>query len=102
MNDPIERDDVIKALRLEYPMMPLFKELQEEWAIKTEGYRKAEKVIMSLPSAKPQGKWIEVTNGRGGHECSECHDYAPSFQSGAEYLSRFCPNCGADMRGGGE
>lgn len=48
---------------------------------------------------RPKGKWVEVTNGRGGHECSECHDYAPSFQNGAERLSHFCPSCGADMRG---
>ena len=48
--------------------------------------------------ARQQGEWIEVTNGRGGHECSKCHDYAPSFQSGEEHLSHFCPNCGVDMR----
>lgn len=54
--------------------------------------------------AKPvvKGNWIKVTNGRGGHECSNCHEYAPSYQSGNEHLSFFCPNCGArmaDMRG---
>jgi predicted RNA-binding Zn-ribbon protein involved in translation (DUF1610 family) len=46
---------------------------------------------------KPQGEWIEVTNGRGGHECNQCGEYAPSYQSGDEYLSKFCPNCGAKM-----
>ena len=58
--------------------------------------------IMRLPAAdvKPvvRGKWIPVTNGRGGHECSECHDYAPSYQVGSEHLANYCPNCGADMR----
>lgn len=43
------------------------------------------------------GKWIPVTNGRGGMECSICHDYAPSYQSCEEYLSKYCPNCGAKM-----
>lgn len=43
------------------------------------------------------GNWIPVTNGRGGHECSRCHQYAPSYQSGNEYLSRFCPFCGCYM-----
>lgn len=73
------------------------------------GYDNAEncKLIKSMPSVTPsrlkwqeprQGHWIKVTNGRGGHECDVCHDYAPSFQSGDEYLSAFCPNCGADMR----
>ena len=51
MSDLIKRSDAIKALRLEYPMMPMFKSLREEWAIKTEGFRKAEEVIMSVPSA---------------------------------------------------
>ena len=65
-------------------------------------------VLRNLPPAdvRPvvRGRWVPVTNGRGGHECSECHEYAPSYQSGNEYLSRFCPGCGsyngADMRGG--
>lgn len=46
----IDADALIMALRLEYPMMPMFKESQKEWAIKTEGYRKAEEVIKDAPS----------------------------------------------------
>ena len=45
------------------------------------------------------GKWIPVTNGRGGNECNKCHDYAPSWQTGKERLTAFCPNCGARMVG---
>ena len=45
------------------------------------------------------GKWIPVTNGRGGMECSICHEYAPSYQNGAEYLSKYCPSCGAKLEG---
>ena len=48
---------------------------------------------------RKRGKWIPVTNGRGGHECNLCHDYAPSWQTGEERLTNFCPECGADMRG---
>ena len=51
---------------------------------------------------RPTGEWIEVTNGRGGHECSECHSYAPSYASGDEHLSDYCPNCGAKMGGDSE
>ena len=64
-----------------------------------------EKVLLindleKLPPAEPKrGKWIPITNGRLGHECDQCHEYAPSYESGNEYLSRFCHNCGADMRG---
>ena len=46
----IDADALIMALRLEYPMMPMFKENQKEWGIKTEGYRKAEEVIKDAPS----------------------------------------------------
>ena len=45
------------------------------------------------------GKWILVTNGRGGHECNLCHSYAPSYQNGSEHLSKFCCECGAKMEG---
>lgn len=50
-------------------------------------------------SAEPQkmGRWIKVTNGRGGHECDVCRTYAPSYTDGDEYLSAFCPYCGAKM-----
>ena len=57
----------------------------------------------SIPAAdvKPvvRGKWIPVTNGRGGSECNQCHAYAPSHQCGVEYKSNYCPNCGAKMDG---
>lgn len=78
-------------------------------------------VILNLPSAQPErcedcvnfsktrllipqterkkGKWIPVTNGRGGYCCELCNRYAPSYRSGEEHLSSFCPNCGAEMRG---
>ena len=60
MSELIKRQDAIMALKLEYPMMPMFKELREEWAIKTEGYRKAEEIIMSLPSAEPPNYAKEI------------------------------------------
>ena len=56
--------------------------------------------IDTMPSATPTertGHWIKVTNGRGGHECDICHEYAPSYQDGDEYLTKYCPNCGAKM-----
>ena len=48
---------------------------------------------------RKKGKWIPVTNGRGGYCCELCNRYAPSYRSGEEHLSSFCPNCGAEMRG---
>ena len=85
MAEYIDREAAIDALRDAYG----------------DSYR-AEDYIRAIPAAdvKPvvRGKWIPVTNGRGGHECSECHDYAPSYQVGSEHLANYCPNCGADMR----
>jgi hypothetical protein len=46
---------------------------------------------------RPRGRWVPVTNGRGGNECTECGWYAPSYQSGAEWLANYCPHCGAKM-----
>ena len=54
--------------------------------------------IRDLPfEERRTGHWIPVTNGRGGHECDICHEYAPSYQSGDEHLTKYCPNCGAKM-----
>lgn len=56
----------------------------------------------TLPSVTPQpksGHWIAVTNGRGGHECSLCHEYASSYKDGDERLTKYCPSCGAKMKG---
>ena len=104
MSDLIKRSDAIKALRLEYPMMPMFKSLREEWAIKTEGFRKAEEVIMSIPSAdRPQGEWIdaEIPLESGGsmpiQVCNLCKTFYPLAYTGGGH--RFCPNCGARMKG---
>ena len=64
--------------------------------------RYIEKKVRSIPTVEAKevvhGEWIAVTHGRGGHECSTCKTYAPSYASGSENLSNFCPNCGADMR----
>lgn len=56
--------------------------------------------LEQLPSVTPsilKARWIKVTNGRGGHECSNCCEYAPNYKNGEEYLCRFCPDCGAEM-----
>lgn len=52
--------------------------------------------LKNLPSAEPErkkGKWI---NGR----CDQCGEHAPCWaMASTYYLSNFCPNCGANMRG---
>ena len=66
---------------------------------------KAQTELMMLPSAKPEhktGRWIPTASGKGRHECSRCHEYAPCYQDGSEHLSTFCVLCGAKMERGEE
>lgn len=65
--------------------------------------------IMTQPTvdAVPvrHGKWLPKHHYIAGHEfvsghiCSECGDDALNAE-GDEFLTDYCPNCGADMRGG--
>lgn len=60
----------------------------------------ARKTIRALPSAdRPQGKWInhfdDLFPEDSTIECSVCHEHQPM---GID--ENYCPNCGADMRGG--
>ena len=63
------------------------------------------KEIEALPSIQPEhktGRWIPTASGKGRHECSRCHEYAPCYQDGSEHLSTFCVLCGAKMERGEE
>jgi hypothetical protein len=86
MNDTIYREDAIKAMA------------KAVGRILYDAEEISRHVMNSIPTIEPkQGEWIRVTNGRGGHECSNCHAYAPSYMSGDEHLSDYCPSCGARM-----
>lgn len=76
----INKDELIKVLKYD----------RDQY---NKGYQDA------MNDARATGEWIEITNGRGGHECNLCGEYASNYQSGREYLSAFCPNCGAKMKG---
>lgn len=55
-----------------------------------------------------RGEWINTTSGEH-YKCSQCGTLAPIwidesnsyeyYKDISEWLSNFCPNCGADMRG---
>ena len=69
-------------------------------------------IIGHAPTVSPkQGEWLEKVEtkqlGHGwltAHEivCSNCGREAEWLDGGSQFLSKFCPNCGADMRGGAE
>ena len=71
--------------------------LENGW---TGGIVDALDAIEQLPSIQPEcpkGRWIPTASGKGRHECSRCHEYAPCYQDGSEHLSTFCVLCGAKM-----
>lgn len=53
-------------------------------------------ILNSQPTADVRevvkGEWIDMGSGQ---VCSECHE----IQYGYDNYRRYCPNCGADMRG---
>ena len=65
------------------------------------------KQIRAIPTILPErkrGRWIKCEN-RAGWYCSECvtDDYYAYFYNSDtdvyELQDKFCPNCGAEMRG---
>lgn len=57
-------------------------------------YKLFERVLREQPTIEPErkkGQW----KGTQTVECSECGHLYPAFMR----LERYCPNCGADMRG---
>lgn len=56
------------------------------------------------PFTRPQGEWINhrTIMHDGEYYCSNCDEAAEWLDGGSQFLSKFCPNCGAEMRGGGK
>ena len=84
MSDLISRQAAINAIRGE---------------IEINGYSHVVDVLEQLPSAQRTGRWIYNDeaypggNPYGHYECDQCGEYVP-------HKTNYCPNCGADMRGG--
>lgn len=49
--------------------------------------------------ARPRGEWIKDDNDLlDFRKCSNCGEWAEYLDGGSQFLSNYCPNCGADMR----
>ena len=83
MSDLISRQAAIEAVMECYDNDELFEVYEEK--------------LRELPPAQPErikGHWVN------GH-CDKCNEHAPFWCMASTYHeSNFCPNCGADMRGG--
>ena len=106
MSDLIERQKAIEALDFEIVHMTAYRNGKNEGnplAQYNKGLEDGIKAIRALPSAEPErktGTWIYDTERVAGdgwtysqYHCSEC-----GFQV-LGGMVKFCPNCGADMRG---
>ena len=98
-----DEDDYKKALRIidnapAIDLKDIYKEGHYDGHI--EGYTKA------INEEKPQGEWIfdeDTIFGIYGiyRKCSICNEDAEWLDGGSQFLSKYCPNCGAKMRKGG-
>ena len=98
MKDTIYREDAIKAFK----PLPTIEGLGLQPLITVDD---AIKILNCLPSAQPErktGRWILWNYP--GEECAICsacgeeYDQMELYIGGNDY-PKYCPNCGADMRG---
>jgi len=88
--DTIYRRDAIDAVNAYLGLSAVSRTIQNMTSI--------QEILENLPSAQPErktGKWLRSGNCIFPYECDQCGD-------ANERATSFCPNCGADMRGGGE
>lgn len=52
-------------------------------------------VMINALEERPQGEWLEHSTYKNVLICSNCHHGSSNYYD----TYKFCPNCGADMRG---
>lgn len=112
--DYIDRQAAIKALRKGKPKETEYRgSCADSCGIgKLLQYESDISAVIALPSARKKGKWKyekmkHILNGevRTVRICSECNGgwFRYDLSDGVEDVEpNYCPNCGADMRGGSE
>ena len=95
MDDLISREQAIKAIEeewdgccSEYPATQIIYDTTE--------------AIERLPIIQPKrGKWIKTARWGRVYYCDQCRNYLDfDGVNAGRGSTNFCPNCGADMRGG--
>ena len=98
--DIIYRQDAIDALAKEMPSLTTpdgSGEFDHDIQITDEAFVDCMQIINELPSAEPKtGEWIDWLGKGNEWECSVCKC---SIESHGSIAYKYCPNCGADMRG---
>ena len=111
MSDLISRQDAIEAVyKALHTPLPCYGN-----SLLKDSITLAKAIVNEIPSAEPErkkGKWIDekINSYTSRTYCSECGSSAPFVYESDDYYgnhahgetakTKFCPNCGADMRGG--
>ena len=95
MNVLICKQEAIDALCELYEYQRAFDPTEAADLVR-QGIYLAEKKIERLPSVDRTGEWEHDVDGH--FFCTNCKKY-PEYQI---RMSDYCPNCGADMRGGND
>lgn len=112
MSDLIDRNDAVEAIEFEKVYITAYKGNSNGYVSEgnpfkqyNKGLDDAIKVVNSLASAKPErkkGEWIVTSEFKDCRyvKCNQCKVTQVFYYN--KSLTNFCPNCGADMRGGNE
>jgi len=86
--------DILGNVVLDDKLNPEYiKQVQEAYTV----------VKTAVETAKLKGEWKKVSDTVSyWHECTVCGSRPSRNYSGGEFLSDFCPNCGAKMDMGGD
>ena len=96
---PVHFFDIIdNAPTVKFSLLPA-DESKDEAYMRGYDHGKIEGIIKA--NARPQGEWYYSIDK--GWECNQCHEIVKDMPTCMrKALYNFCPNCGADMRGGAE
>ncbi len=86
-----------KILKMEKDKLMSKPESDRDWELIT-----ALDIAIKALEDRPHGEWIvdEDAFSKEFRKCSNCNEDAEWLEGGGQFLPNFCPNCGADMRGG--
>lgn len=99
-------DYISRQVAIDYLMINMRWVDEDDCTIDDDGEKRA--IITDYINGVPPADVRPVVRGRWERkcddvcywsECSNCGKYPPKNRYGQEWLSDFCPNCGADMGG---
>lgn len=98
--DTVSKAQVLETFSDLYFIFDDYKEIQKEFDAV---YEKLRELPPSPTPCRPHGHWIRHQRADMGeklNDCIECSECGTWFSTENLIRRSFCPNCGADMRGG--